>query len=233
MLHTFTVGNSNDVCLDYIKNGRFDVVQTCFDTYKNGFVQLLNRDGWRTIIHACKARNIIVADPDADQGQFTKKLVSLMMTVMERNGGGNSTSTNGSTLTDLYISTEAMADIRNWNVDQLDEITRREIFENDGNLSRCFGVNLHSLRELGVGQEFQLYAESIGVQMPVTGGHTDQELCIGLDQSGDSTFLMPVAGELETFQDPTLHRMQRWGIYGWMHPGFGVMDTRKVLFGSM
>ena len=35
-------------------------------------------------------RNIVVFDSDADAGQFTKRLVSLMKTVMRRNGGGNS-----------------------------------------------------------------------------------------------------------------------------------------------
>jgi len=117
----------------------------------------------------------------------------------------------------------------------LDEITRREVHENNGRLSRLFGVNLTALRELGVGQEFQTWATDQGVVMPTGGApsHTDVELVVGLDQSDQRTFLMPVSGELETFQDDALHRLQRWGIYGWMTLGFGVMDTRKVLFGSL
>lgn len=228
-LHTYRIGNSIDTCLDYIERGRFDVQSEMLKVYRNGFVQKANRDGWRTIIAAAKARNVIVTDPSADAGQLTKRLVSLMMTVMERNGGGNSTSVNGSALTDLFMSTELTANIRNWNVDQIDELTRREIHMNNGRLSRLFGVNFHTLRELGVGQEFQNYAvNNEGVVMP---GST-VELVVGLDLSSDSSFVAPVSKPLETFVDPTLHRLQKWGIYGWMGLGFGVMDTRKVLFGA-
>ena len=46
-------------------------------------------------------RNILVYDADAGAGQFTKRLVSLMKTVMRRNGGGNSVTAPGR-LTDLY-----------------------------------------------------------------------------------------------------------------------------------
>ena len=47
--------------------------------------------------------------------------------------------------------------IRNWGVDQVDEITRREIYTAaDGTVNtESFGVNLHDLDELGEGQEYQ------------------------------------------------------------------------------
>ena len=83
--------------------------------------------------------------------------------------------------------------------------------------------------ELGVGQEFQTYSvNTLGTVMPAG----DTELLVGLDQSSDNSFLMPVGKELETFMDPTLHKLQKWGGYGWMTSGFGVMDTRKVVFAS-
>ena len=79
------------------------------------------------------------------------RLVSLLKTVMRRNGGGNSASNNRGLLTDLYVSPEAMEDIRNWGVDQVDEVTRREIYTAaDGSVKQdIFGVNLHDLDELG------------------------------------------------------------------------------------
>jgi len=42
-----------------------------------------------------------------------------MKTVMRRNGGGNSTSANRGQLTDLYVSPEAVEDIRNWELIKL------------------------------------------------------------------------------------------------------------------
>ena len=51
---------------------------------------------------------------------------------------------------------------RNWGVDQVDEITRREIYTAaDGNVNRVFGVNLHDLDELGEGQEYQEFYDNV------------------------------------------------------------------------
>ena len=75
------------------------------------FVKKMNDDGWHTILAAGVDRNIVVFDSDAAAGQFTKRLVNLMKTVMRRNGGGNSSSNNRGQLTDLYVSPEAMEDL--------------------------------------------------------------------------------------------------------------------------
>jgi hypothetical protein len=48
-------------------------------------------------------------------------------------------------LTDVYMSPEALEDISNWGVDQIDEATRKEILCNDtgeGNLRRCCTVEV-------------------------------------------------------------------------------------------
>lgn len=228
-IHTYKVGNSIDACLEYIERARYDVQRDLIRAYKAGFTTRMNRDGWRNILSAGAERGEVIFDSTASAGEFTKRLVSLMMTYMQREGGGNSMSINGSRMTDLYMSPEASAGIREWDVDQLDEITRREVHTNDGRLSRLFGVNFHTLYELGVDREYQVYAEDV---LGVTMDAGDTELVVGLDQSGDSTFIAPVSRPLETFIDPTLHRQQKWGIYGWLWMGFGVTDVRKVVLGS-
>ena len=98
---------------------------------QSSFVKKTNDDAWHTLLAAGVDRNILVYDADAAIGQFTKRLVSLLKTVMRRNGGGNSSSINRGKLTDLYVSPEAIEDIRNWGVDQIDEVTRREIYNAD------------------------------------------------------------------------------------------------------
>ena len=60
----------------------------------------------------------------------------------------------------------------------------------------------------------------------------DLELVVGLDQSSNDSFVMPVRQQLEVFEDPTLHRQQRAGFYGWAEIGFGVLDNRRVILGS-
>lgn len=229
---TYSIGNAIDWNLNYPRQARWDVISRAMEVYRAGFTKKMNDDGWQTLLTAGFDRNIIVFDSDAAAGQFTKRLVSLMKTVMRRNGGGNSTSTNRGKLTDLFVSPEATEDMRNWNIDQIDEITRREIFvsENDNAINRIFGINLHDLDELGEGQEYNDYFDNdLGATFP----SGDLEIVVGLDMSKNDSFVMPVRREMEMFPDPALHRMQRAGVYGWAEVGFGVLDNRRILIGSL
>ena len=230
---TYDIGNSIDWPLKYARNARWDIVQRATEVFEAGFKTKMNDDGWHVILAAGVDRNIIVFDSDASAGQFTKRLVSLGKTVMRRNGGGNSTSSNSGRLTDIYLSPEALEDIRNWNVDQVDELTRREIFvaeEGNGPLSRIFGVNLHTIDELGEGQEFQLFYTS---QLSGTLPSGDVEVLVGLDLRKNNAFVMPIDEELQVFEDPELHRQRRAGIYGWQGQGFACCDNRRVVLLSI
>lgn len=228
----YDVGNAIDWNLKYARDARWDVFSKASEVFRAGFVKKMNDDCWQTILTAGYDRNIIVFDSDAAAGQFTKRLISLMKTVMRRNGGGNSTSNNRGMLTDLYVSPEAMEDMRNWNVDEVDEVTRREIFTstNDNVMNRIFGVNLHDLDELGEGQEYNDYFDvDLGATLP----SGDLEIIVGLDLSKNDSFMMPIKEEVSVYDDPVLHRQRRAGIYGWMSAGVGVLDNRRVLVGSL
>ena len=159
------------------------------------------------------------------------RAMEVMETVMRRNGGGNSSSLNRGSMTDLYVSPEAMEDIRNWGVDQVDETTRREIYvANDGAINRVFGVNLQDLDELGEQQEYQKFYEN---ELAASVASGDKELVVGLDQSTNDAFVMPVRQDVQIFEDDQLHRQKRAGFYGWAEIGFGVLDNRRVLLGSL
>jgi len=230
MVPTYDIGASIDYLLKYARDARWDVVGRAMEVMEAQFVKKMNDDGWHTLLAAGVDRNIVVFDSDADSGQFTKRLVSLMKTVMRRNGGGNSASNNRGLLTDLYVSPEAMEDIRNWGLDQVDEITRREIYvAADGTLNRVFGVNLHDRDELGEGQEYQLFYDNV---LSGTLPEGDVELVVGLDLRKRDSFIMPVRQEVQIFEDDTLHRQKRAGFYGWAEQGFAVLDNRRVLLGS-
>ena len=231
MIPTYDIGGSIDMLLKYARDARWDVVGRAMEVLRSGFAQKINDDAWQTILAAGVDRNIFVYDADAQPGQFTKRLVSLAKTIMRRNGGGNSGTNNRGRLTDLFLSPEAMEDIRNWGVDQVDEITRREIYVSaDGSVNRIFGVNLHDLDELGVGQSYQQFYVN---QLSGTMGTSDVEIAVGLDLSANDSFIMAVREPLQIFEDETLHRQRRMGWYGWQEQGFAVLDNRRVLILTM
>lgn len=237
MVPTYEVGATVDYNLKYARDARWDVLSRAQDVMQKQFVKKMNDDGWQTLISAAVDRNIVVVDSDASTGQFTKRLVSLMQTVVRRNGGGNSTSTNRGILTDLYVSPEAMEDILNWGLDQIDETTRARIFNNAGGLSNIYGVNLHTLDELGEGQEYELFYESdLAASLPsVTGtnAHTKTEIVVGLDLTNRDSFVMPVSNPVEIFEDRALHRSRQFGFYGWAGVGFACLDNRRVVLGAL
>ena len=234
---TFRVGNSIDWDIRYMQHARFDVVARALDVYKAGFVRKNNSDAWRTIMSAADDRGMIVtasgeapftgnasaATPPAD-GVFTKELLARARTAMVRGAGGNG---NAGKLTDVYLSAEAMEDIRAWGTTEVDEFTRREILKAaDGNLASIYGVVLHPMTEFGEGQEYQSYlTDTLGATLPTN----TLEWAIGLDLSTRDSFVNPVAQELMTFEDPALYRSQAMGIFGWLEHGYGVLDARRVM----
>tara|TARA_Y100001938_G_C8026146_1_gene398140 strand:- start:181 stop:1179 length:999 start_codon:yes stop_codon:yes gene_type:complete len=232
MVPTYTVASSIDYLLRYAREARWDVVGRAMQVLEAGFTKKMNDDGWHTLLAAGVDRNILVYDGDAADGQFTKRLISLLKTVMRRNAGGNTGSISRGAMTDLYCSPEAIEDIRNWGIDQVDEVTRREIYNSSDDgapLTRVFGVNLHDIDELGEGQEYQLfYSNQLGGSL----NGTDPELVVGLDLSANDSFIMPIKQEVQVYEDASLHRQQRAGFYGWAEIGFAVLDNRRVLLGS-
>lgn len=230
MVPTYDVGCSIDWLLKYARDARWDIVSRAMQVLESSFIKKTNDDAWHTILAAGADRNIVVYDTAATAGQFTKRLVSLSKTVMRRNGGGNSTSINRGQLTDMFLSPEGIEDIRDWGVDQIDEFTRREIFTAaDGTLNRIFNVNLHDLDELGVGQEYQNFFTS---ELSGSLQASDVELCVGLDLRTNDSFVNPVREEVSVYDDPTLHRSRRAGVYAWGEHGFAVLDNRRVILMS-
>ena len=231
MIPTYSITSSIDYLLRYAREARWDVAARAAQVMEAGFVKKMNDDGWHTLLAAGVDRNILVYDGDATAGLFSKRLVSLMQTVMRRNAGGNTGSANRGRLTDLYVSPEALEDVRNWGLDQISDIDRSRIYNmtGEGPVTSIFGVTLHDLDELGEGQEYQnFFTDGLGGAVEAS----DLELVVGLDQGTSDSFIMPMKQALQVFEDPTLHRQQRVGYYGWAELGFGVLDNRRIILGS-
>jgi hypothetical protein len=238
MVPTYSIAGAIDWLLKFAREGRFDVVGRAMQVLEAQFVKKINDDGWHTMITAAADRNLMVFDANANAGQFTKRLISLMKVVVRRNAGGNTASIKRGKLTDMFVSLEAEEDIRNWGLDQIDEFTRREYFlvSEDGSINEIFGVKLHELFEFGQNQEYQLFfTNSLGGTLPTSIGnpsHNAVEMVIGLDMMNRDSFLMPIKEEISIFPDPQLHRQQRQGYYGWGEFGFAVLDSRRVVMGA-
>lgn len=230
MIPTYSIASSIDWLLKFAREARYDIVGRALQVLEASVVKKINDDGWHTLITAAADRNILVYDADASAGQFTKRLISLMKVVMRRNGGGNTASVKRGRLTDVFLSPEAIEDIRNWGVDQVDDVTRREIFlSEDGGITRLYSVNLHDMDEFGQGQEYQnFYSNQLGAALQTS----DVELVVGVDLVNKDSFVMPIKQEFEMYPDPALHRQQREGYYGWGDYGFAVLDNRRVVLGS-
>jgi hypothetical protein len=230
---TYGIANSIDFLARYARDARWDVAGRAMKVLEAGFVKKVNDDAWHVLLAAGVDRNIMVYDADAAAGQFTKRLVSLLKSVMRRNAGGNSASISRGRLTDIYLSPEALEDIRNWGIDIVDETTRREIYvaSDDGAITRIFGINLHAMDELGESQEYQNYFTS---QLSgALGPSSDVELVVGLDMTSRDSFIMPVRQELMIYPDPSFFRQGRVSFFGNMELGCAVLDNRRVLLGSL
>lgn len=238
---TWRIANSIDWDLDIMKDARFDLVRRATEVYQLGFAKKINYDCWTLLLSAAVQRDLIVSaatqagSPFTGRvhqgsatlgGEFTKELVSRMIITMLRGGGGNLVQTN---LTDLYLSVEAMGDIRAWTSSDVDEFTRREVLKsNQLGMAELYGVALHPMVEFGDGQDYQSILEDLGASQP----SGTVEWCVGLNLAADMSFVMPIRDELVTREDPALHRQWRGGIFGSLRSGAAVLDLRNVILGA-
>lgn len=221
---TFRVGNAIDWPLVYARDARWDVIAKAIEVFTNGFVQRLNDQGWRVILQ-CAAQNAVITDAAAAAGAFTKRLLTNMQTGIRRLVGGR-----GSRLTDLYLSPESLADIRNFDNTALDDVTLRNILTTgEDGVPMMYGVRLHDTLDLGANQDYQdILVNDLGLVLGA-----DLEYVVGLDLSNRDSFVMPVREDMQMFDDPALHRKQRAGVYGWLEVGFGCLDSRRAQLGSL
>ena len=223
---TYKIANAISWNLDYARDARWDVIERAISVFTNGFTRKMNDDGWHVVL-ACANDNSVVSDTAASSGVFTKALLTGMQTSVKRLTGNRD-----GKLTDLFLSPEAIADIRNFSDTLVDDATLRSLINHDGEepLPSLFGVRLRELQELGVAQEFQTYLTgTIGASL----AGSDAEFCVGLDLGRRDSFVMPVREDMEMFDDAALHRSGKAGVYGWMELGFACLDNRRAILGSL
>lgn len=224
---TYKVGNGISWSLDYARDARWDVVARAIEVFTNGFIRKLNDDGWHVILKtAVEGTSSTIQDTTATAGLFTKRLLLDMMSNIKRRTGGRN-----SKLTDLYLSPEAINDVRNFTNAQIDEVSRRELVTGgEDRVPQLYGVRFHEMQEFGVSQEYETYITGTLGRV-----HTNSKVehVVGLDLLHRDAFVMPIREDMQMFDDPTLHRSAKAGVYGWMEVGFANLDTRRAILGAL
>lgn len=228
-LKTYKIANSIDVNLRILRDANWDIFSRALQVMQAGFTMKMNVDGWRTLISSAQSRGLEVFDSAATAGVMSRALLSEMSVTMRR-GGGRFTHVNRRKMTHLFHSPEVMEDIRLWGADELDEVSRRELFLTDNeSIPKISGIFLEDLDEFGVGEAHNEYYTTVKGSAIA---NSKVEIVVGLDLRNHPN-IMPVRETLNVNIDDALHRKQKMGAYGWTEMGFAVLDNRYGLIGAV
>lgn len=252
---TFAIDASAQWKLTYARDGRVDIAERAARNVARAVAEYEEESGWRVLIPAgttdfqtmglLSARSAPIYEVGAalpGAGFLSKELINKMMVGMVR---------VDRQLSELWISPEDAADIREWTDTDIDPVTRREIFQAAG-MGRIWNVQLRELKHLGAVGKFNINDEtaSFGIFKDTAGSFNDYTLTNanvvdangqvttagetqiwGFDNTVNDSLVMPIRQEFTVFDDPTLLRKQQMGIFGWEEVGFAVLDARMMCMG--
>lgn len=252
----FSINASADWKLSYAREGRVDIAARAAARVAKDIANYEEECGWKVIIPAATSafsgkgllgpRSAPIYEVPAASvgaGYLSKELINKMMIGFKR---------LGRQLTHLYISPEDAADIREWTDTDIDPVTRREIFQAAG-MGKIWNVQLVEVQHLGATGLYNLNDENSGygkflldssdsynsytaTNPNKTDANGDVDVLgetqiYGFDLVTDNTLVMPIKKEYEPYEDPTLHRHQKAGFYGWAELGFACLDSRMLAMG--
>lgn len=250
---TFKINTAGDWKLSYARESRVDIAARAARKAAQAIAEYEEESGWRVLVPAgttnfaatglLPARNAPVYEVPAGAagvGYLSKELINRMMVGYQR---------TGRQLTDLWISPEDAADIREWTDVDIDPVTRREIFQAAG-MGSIWNVQMHVLHHLGQPGKFNINGSTSSYGMFKADGagdyndyHLDNPNVVdasgnvttagetqiwAFDMTANDSLVMPIKEELEIYDDPTLHRRQKQGFYGWEEVGFACLDSRML-----
>jgi hypothetical protein len=252
----FTIDASADWKIDYAREGRIDIAQRAIDKVAKELADYEERAGWEVIVPAATTNfagaGLLVPRPApiyevpaaaTGAGYLSKELINRMLVGFKR---------VYRTLTDLYISPEDAADIREWTDTDIDPVTRREIFQAAG-MGSIWNIALREVHHLGAQGYFNINSStsSYGIfradgannfndytlDNPNTVDSDGQVTTLGetqiygFDLTVNDSLVMPIKKEYEAIDDPTLLRRQKQGFFGWQTIGMACLDSRMLGIG--
>ena len=253
---TFTIDASADWKITYARDSRVDIASRAAARAAKDLANYEEECGWRVIMPAVTSafsgKGLLgsrpapiyeIAPSSTGAGYLSKELINKMIVGFKR---------TGRTLTDLYVSPEDAADIREWTDTDIDPVTRREIFQAAG-MRSLWNVQLHEVDHLGAvglyningnGSAYGKFVcdatntyNSYSLDNPnivdATGVVTTlgETQVLGFDLSVNDSLVMPIRKDYEAHDDPTLLRVQKQGFFGWAEIGFACLDSRMMGMG--
>jgi len=254
---TFTIDASGDWKLTYARDSRIDIAARAAEKAAKAIAEYEEECGWRVILPAATSRffgkGLLGSRPapiyeinpaSTGAGYLSKELINKMIVGFKR---------IGRTLTDLYVSPEDAADIREWTDTDIDPVTRREIFQ-AGGMGNIWNVALHEVQHLGATGLYNINGSSSAYGKFLADSGTEafnsytldnpnvtgadgtvttlgETQVLGFDLSVNDSLVMPIRKEYEAYDDPTLLRVQKAGFFGWEEIGFACLDPRMLGMG--
>jgi len=253
---TFTIDASADWKITYARDSRIDIPQRAAARAAKDLANYEEECGWRVIMPAATSsfsgKGLLGSRPapifeinpaSTGAGYLSKELINKMIVGFKR---------IGRTLTDLYVSPEDAADIREWTDTDIDPVTRREIFQAAG-MGRIWNVTLHEVQHLGATGMYNInsndseFGKFIADGGDVYNSYTIENAnktnadgtintlgetqILGFDMGSNDSLVMPIRKDYEAHDDPTLLRVQKQGFFGWAELGFACLDSRMLGMG--
>ncbi len=253
---TFTIDAAGDWKLTYARDSRIDIPARAAEKAAKGISDYEEESGWRVILPAATSlffgKGLLGSRPapiyeinpaSTGAGYLSKELINKMIVGFKR---------IGRTLTDLYVSPEDAADIREWTDTDIDPMTRREIFQ-AGGMGSLWNVALHEIQHLGATGLYNINGSTSAFGKFLADGSDEfngytldnpnvtaadgtvstlgETQVIGFDLSVNDSLVMPIRKEYEAHDDPTLLRVQKAGFFGWEEIGFACLDPRMLGMG--
>jgi hypothetical protein len=253
---TFSIDFSEEWSLRYARESRVDIAVRAAKNAARAVAEYEEECGWRVVFPAATSafagQGMLTARPapigevtGTGAGFLSKELLNKLILIMKR---------NGRTLTDLWISPEDAADIREWSGSDVDDFTRREIFQAGGLDSGFWGVQFHIVNHLGAQGKFNINGSTSDFGVFKADGsdeYNDYSLdnpnlvdangivstlgetqVWGFDLRSNDVFVMPIKQNLTVYPAGNeLLRHQKDGFFGWQEQGFGVLDNRPLCMG--
>ena len=251
----FSIDASGDWKLSYATDSRIDIAVKSAEKAAKGMADYEEECGWRIILPASTSvfngKGLLgsrpapiyeIAPGSVGVGFLSKELINKMIVGFKR---------TGRTLTDLYMSPEDAADIREWCDTDIDPVTRREIFQAAG-MGVIWNVTLHEVQHLGATGLYNINGEGSGYGKFITTDNTynaysldhpnvtnsdgtinqlGETQVLGFDLSVNDSLVMPIKETYEAHDDPVLLRSQKAGFFGWERIGMACLDSRMLGMG--